>query len=75
MSHSKIRCREEVDSRLLMVGSQTANLIPGPFLPITWVADVQMANARHFGHLHFKTFPMTPRTPQMRDVLASTVEF
>jgi hypothetical protein len=30
MSHSQIGCREEVDSRLLMVGSQTASLTPGP---------------------------------------------
>jgi hypothetical protein len=30
VSHSQIGCREEVDSRLLVAGSQTANLIPGP---------------------------------------------
>jgi hypothetical protein len=30
MSHARIGRREEVDSRLLMVGSQTANLTPGP---------------------------------------------
>jgi hypothetical protein len=30
MSHSPFGGREEVDSRLLMVGSQTANLTPGP---------------------------------------------
>jgi hypothetical protein len=30
MSHSQIECREEVDSRLLVVGSQTASLTPGP---------------------------------------------
>ncbi len=29
LSHSQIGCREEVDSRLLVVGSQTASLIPG----------------------------------------------
>ncbi len=29
VSHSQIECREEVDSRLLVVGSQTANLTPG----------------------------------------------
>jgi hypothetical protein len=28
--HSQIRCREEVDSRRLVVGSQTASLTPGP---------------------------------------------
>ncbi len=31
MSHAQIGCREEVDSRLLVVGSQTASLTPGPF--------------------------------------------
>ncbi len=30
MSHSCCKRREEVDSRLLVVGSQTANLTPGP---------------------------------------------
>jgi hypothetical protein len=30
VSHSQIGCREGVDSRLLVVGSQTASLTPGP---------------------------------------------
>jgi hypothetical protein len=30
MSHTRIGCREEVDSRLLVVGSQTASLTSGP---------------------------------------------
>jgi hypothetical protein len=30
MSHTRIGCREEVDSRLLGVGSQIASLTPGP---------------------------------------------
>jgi hypothetical protein len=30
MSHAQIECQEEVDSRLLVVGSQTASLTPGP---------------------------------------------
>jgi hypothetical protein len=30
MLHSEFGRREEVDSRLLVVGSQTANLTPGP---------------------------------------------
>ncbi len=30
MSHSQIKCREEVDSWLLVVGGQTASLTPGP---------------------------------------------
>ncbi len=30
MSHAQIGCREGIDSRLLVVGSQTASLTPGP---------------------------------------------
>jgi hypothetical protein len=30
MSHAQNGCREGIDSRLLVVGSQTANLTPGP---------------------------------------------
>jgi hypothetical protein len=30
LSHSRFRCRGEVNSRLLVVGSQTASLSPGP---------------------------------------------
>ncbi len=30
MSHTQIGCREEVDSRLLVVGSRTVSLTPGP---------------------------------------------
>ncbi len=30
MSHTQIECQEGIDSRLLVVGSQTANLTPGP---------------------------------------------
>ncbi len=39
---------EEVDSQLLVVGSQIANLTPALLLPITWAVDVQMAHARPF---------------------------
>jgi hypothetical protein len=35
VSQSQIGCREEVDSRLLVVGSQIANLTPGPSFAIT----------------------------------------
>jgi len=30
MSHAQIGCREGIDSRLLVIGSQTASLTPGP---------------------------------------------
>jgi hypothetical protein len=43
MSHSCCKRQEEVDSRLLVVGLQMSKWL-------MW---------GHFGHLHFKTFPMT----------------
>jgi len=48
MLYSLRRRREEVNSRLLVVGSQIGNLTPAFLLPITWAADVQMAHARPF---------------------------
>ncbi len=44
MSHTQIGSREEVDSRLLVVGSQTVSLTPDPY----------------FAHKMGCTFPMTP---------------
>jgi hypothetical protein len=45
--------------------SQTASLTLALLLPITWVADVQMANAKPFSISTLQDlFPMTPRTPQ-----------
>ncbi len=49
--------RNWVNSRLLVVGSQTVSLTLALLSTITCVADVQMAMWGHFGHLHFKTFP------------------
>jgi hypothetical protein len=58
MLHSQIECREGVDSRLLVVGSQTASLTPGP----SFALELQMSKwpmRGHFRYLRFKTFPMT----------------
>jgi hypothetical protein len=46
--HSQIGCRKEVDSRLLVVGVKLPIWLPALLLPITWAADVQMANASPF---------------------------
>ncbi len=65
MLHSQIGCREEIDSRLLVVGSQIGSLTPDPSFAHN--LGLQMSKRPmpgHFRHLRFKTFPMTPRTPQ-----------
>jgi hypothetical protein len=62
MSHSRCRRRKEVDSRLLVVGSQTASLTPGPSFAHNLGCKWPMRG--QFRHLHFKTFRMTPITPQ-----------
>jgi hypothetical protein len=48
MSHSQIGCREKVDSRLLVVGSQTANLTPGPSFAHNLGYRYPNGNARPF---------------------------
>jgi hypothetical protein len=40
MLHSPSARWEQVDSRLLVVARQTANLTPGPSFAHTWAADV-----------------------------------
>jgi len=67
MSHSQFGCREEVDSWLLVVESQTASLTPDPSFAHNLGYRMSKWPMRgHFGHLHFKTFSMTPRTPQCK---------
>jgi hypothetical protein len=79
MSHTQIGCREEVDSRLLVVGSQIASLTPGPSFAHNVGCrcpngDVQMANARLFSISTFQDlFNDTKNTP-MRGVLGLAVE-
>jgi len=76
MSHSSRRCREEVDSRLLVVGSQTASLtrLLALLLPITWAADVRMANARPFSISTFQDLFNDTKNTSMRGVLGLVVE-
>jgi hypothetical protein len=74
MSQAQIGCREEVDSRLLVVGSQIANLTSGPLLPITWAADVQMTNARSFSISTFQNLSNGNKNTPMRGVSGLAVE-
>ncbi len=65
MLHTQLGSWEEVDSQLLMVGSQTTSLIPNP--SFAYNLGLQMSELPmqgHFRHLRFKTFPMTPITSQ-----------
>jgi hypothetical protein len=65
VSHSQFGGRKKVDSRLLVVGSQTASLTPGPSFAHNLGYTCPNDQLRgHFLYLRFKTFPMTPRTPQ-----------
>jgi hypothetical protein len=48
MSHATWTRGNQGDSWLLMVGSQIANLTPGPLLAITCVSDIQMPAASPF---------------------------
>jgi hypothetical protein len=55
MPHFSYRHREEVDSRLL-----------GPSFAHNLGCRSKWLMRGHFGHLHFKTFPMTSRKPNAR---------
>jgi hypothetical protein len=65
VSHSQFGLWEEVDSRLLVVGSQTASLTPGPSFA-HHLGD-RCPNGRCEGIFDIyasRPFPMTPKTPQ-----------
>jgi hypothetical protein len=64
MLHTRIGCREEVDSRLLVVGNQIANLTPGPSFAHNLGCRCPNDQCEAIRYLRFKTFPMTPRTLQ-----------
>jgi hypothetical protein len=74
MSHFQFGGRKEVDSRLLVVGSQTASLTPGLLLPITWATDVQMADARPFSISKLQDLSNDTKNTSMRGVLGLAVE-
>jgi len=77
ISHFQFGGREEVDSRLLVVGSQTVKLpvwLPAFLLPITWVTDVQMANARPFSISTLQDLSNDTKNTSMRGVLGLAFE-
>ncbi len=74
MLHSRSTRREQVDSRILVVGSQTANLTPGLLLPITWAADVQMTNARPFSISTLQDLSNETKNTSIPGVLGLAVE-
>ncbi len=74
MSHSFCRRQEEVDSWLLVVGSQTANLTPDLSFPITWVVYFQMAHARPFWTSTLQDLSNDIKNTQMRGDLTPAIE-
>jgi len=67
--------REEVDSRLLVVGSQIGSLTPTLLLLITWAEDVQMAHARSFWAFTLQEFSIDIKNTQMREDLTPQIVF
>jgi hypothetical protein len=67
MLHTQIGCREEVDSQLLVVWLPVWLLALR--LPITWAADVQMANARPFSISKFQDLFNDIKNTSMQGVL------
>jgi hypothetical protein len=67
MLHSQIECQEEVDSRLLVVGSQTASLIPDPSFAhnLGYRCPNDQCEAI-FDIYAIRPFSMTPRTLQCK---------
>jgi hypothetical protein len=74
MSNSFYIRRIRVDSRLLVVGSQIASLTPGPFSPITWAANVQMAHAKTFWTSRLQDLFNGIKNTPMRGVLTHSIE-
>jgi hypothetical protein len=66
MSHSRSARRKHVDSRLLV--------IPALLLPITWPADVQVANARPFSISTFQDLSNDTKNTPRRGVFPLSVE-
>jgi hypothetical protein len=67
MSHSRIGHREEVDSRLLVVGSQIASLTPGPSFAHNLGYRCPNDQCEAILDIYVsRPFPMTPRTPRCK---------
>jgi hypothetical protein len=74
MLHTQIGCQEEVDSWLLVVGSQIVNLTPSPSFAHNLGCDVQMANARPFSIFTFQDLSNDTKNTPMWGVLGLVVE-
>ncbi len=75
VSHSPTARRERVDSRLLVVRSQTGNLTPGPSFAHNWAANVQMTHARPFWTSTLQDLSTGIKNTTMRGVLTPTIVF
>jgi hypothetical protein len=65
VSHFTCTHRNRVDSRLLVVRSQIASLTPGLSFDHNLCCRCPNGSCEAIcGHVHFKTFPRVPRTPQ-----------
>jgi len=74
VSHSQFALREEVDSRLLVVGVKLPVWLPTLLLPITWAINVQIPNARAFSISTLQDLSNDTKNTTMRGVLGLAVE-
>jgi hypothetical protein len=75
VSHSTCTHHDQVDSQLLVVGSQIANLTPGPSFSHNLCYSVQMAHARPFRTSTFQDLSYDIKNTSMRGVLTLTIVF
>jgi hypothetical protein len=74
MSHAQIGCREKVDSRLLVVGSQTASLIPGPSFAHNLGCICPNGQCEAISTSTFQDLSNDTKNTPMRGVLSLVVE-
>jgi hypothetical protein len=74
MSHSRSARRERVDSRLLVVESQTANLTPGPSFAHNLGCRCPNGQSRPFSISTFQDLSNDTKNTSMRGVLGLAVE-
>jgi hypothetical protein len=74
--HSRIARWERVNSRLLVVGSQTVNptWLPALLLPITWATNVQMTNVSLFRTSTLQVLSNDTKNTPRRSVFPLAVE-
>jgi hypothetical protein len=74
MSHAQIGCREGIDPRLLVVGSQTTSLTPGPSFAHNLRYRCPMTNARAFSISTFQDLSNDTKNTPVRGDLPLSVE-